>query len=789
MDTAPSYHVIFSGKLREGFEPLQVKQAITELLKLPKREQQHLFSGKQLVLKRTDSAEVAKNMVAALASVGAIARIQSNSAAKRDAASPEKSTPSATLAKFSPYPRGGRLIASLILAATTELLLDLLYLLLLLSGSVGLLYSSLFTTWGMTVVNFGPLALLLQVVALLLGVVVLFLIAKPLLSCRQPHHHGILLTPEQEPDLHAFVEDVCERIGAPPPQEVRINNDVGVELGYLHGVPGFLLNRSVLTIGAPLAAITDTSQLAALIAQSLQLFHSKQLSPRAAFLLRGSDRWLQRAIYGQDVIDHQLADLLTEKRPYPVVVAALQQLIAISRAVQSLRLRLSRRLNRRLIHRLVADADKVSLIFTGSAGFTALIEQQRLLNFIAQNILPGLRERWLKEGLLPDNLVQSMLVRCSQYPASIHQQLRTTQEQEKAASRDTIPSDRQRLRRVSKMTVTAAYPCHSPATGLFRNFDKLAKTMTVRLYHNRLDIPVNPSFLSPVAAPEKQVQQQQQQIDAIFQQLYRDFIPLKLRHRMKMISDYDEAIEQRTTALEEMITSRAHAELALKRCIESEQALINLATQELMYRANLWRQWGVGPVGSEELEHLHTTCREQEKGLDENIGVLSHQLTPYMQFLAATLMLLDTPQADKMLNARALLNEVTTLDAVLERIEQSQPHLRALHLHTTLLQTLLSYDDGKHGKLRDHIKEQATGIQSLLPRLGTILKTTPYPFNNTTPHDNLMAFALRHAYPDEGPDGDLDRGNELVEQISSVQRHILARLCAIALHVEKTLAI
>lgn len=788
MDATPSYQVIFSGKLREGFEQAQVKQALAERLKLPKPQLEQLFGGKPLVLKRTASAEEAKRLVTALAGLGAITRIQADKDAKKAAQQPatEAVKHSVELPHFSPYPKGGRLTAALALAGISELLFALLYLVTLFALSVGLLYTSLFTTWGTAVTGFGPLALLLQLLVLPLGLLGLFLIAKPLLSLQSGQRHGIVLHQEQEARLHAFVADVCERIGAPLPRAIRINNDIAVELDY-QGVPGFLSNRTVLRIGAPLTAASDTSQLAALIAQSLQLFHSKSLSPRAAYLLRRSDGWLQRAIYGKDVVDRALADLLEEKSPYAPIARALQQLIALSRHALGWRLRLSRSLNRRLMHRLVADADKVSLVFTGSDGFRQLIEQQRLLAFASQNILPSLKDRWLKEGTLPDNLVQALVLRCKKYPPTIHAQLRAVQEREKAVSHDTIPADSQRLRRVSKSEIDAAYPDHAPATTLFRNFPKLAKTMTLRLYHNRLGLPVTPDRLVPAAAPSKQLQQQQLQIDAIFNHLYYDFLPLKLRHRIKMVDGYEEAVAQQRSAVQESAASRSHAELAFRRCVENERALIDITTQELMYRSGLWRQWGIEAEGKEGIEQIHNACREQEKGLEENIGLLAHQLQPQMQRLAASLALLATPQAQGGTNTQALHKEVTGLVEVLERIEQAAQQLRELRLHTILLRILLSYDGSARGKLHDRIQEQAGDIRQLLAGLGAGLKTTPYPFGAA--HRNLMAFALHNAYPEATPEGDFDRGNDVVEQIIRVQRHILARLCAIALHVEKGLGL
>ena len=166
---------------------------------------------------------------------------------------------------------------------------------------------------------------------------------------------------------------------------------------------------------------------------------------------------------------------------------------------------------------------------------------------------------------------------------------------------------------------------------------------------------------------------------------------------------------------------------------------------------------------------------------------MAHQLKPAVQRLVCALALLATPQGATITNAAALQKELKQLCEMLERIEQSQPQLRALRLHTILLQTLLSYDNGEHGKLRERIQEQSKEVQNLLTGLGARLKTTPCIFSKA--HDNLMSFALHNAYTDESPSGDFDRGNDVVAQILKVERHALARLCAIALHVEKALQI
>jgi len=778
MDATPSYQVILSGKLREGFEPAQVKQALAERLKLPKPQLEQLFGGKPLVLKRTASAEEAKKLAAALARMGAVATIR---AAKASTAGKG----AITLPDLPAASSGAMLKGALYLAMGSTALFTLLYLLLLLTFSVGVIYSSLFTTWGMSVTGFGLLALLLQLLTIPLGLAVLFLIAKPLLSLRARGLQGEAISEVQEPKLHALVAALCDKLDAPMPQQIRINNSNGVALGYAGG-PGAMLRRGqVLNIGAPVVAACNISQLTALIAQAIQQNHSKGLSPRALCLLRRNDAWLQRAVEGEDGMDRILQELIEEGSPLAPLARGVQKAIAVSRQPLRWYLRLSRRLSRRTMHRLVYNADRVAQAVAGSDGFQQLLRQQRLLAYSAKHALPGLRARWYKEGKLPQNLVQLLLHHSRSLPSDSDKKLLLKQEQERAASLDLLPADTLRLQHLAQERVGAAYPAPSPATTLFRNFTKLSRSMTLRLYYNELEIPVRPDQLLPSTTPD--MAKQQQPIDALFNGMYVDLLPLKLGHRMNLVGDFEEGVSARAKALKEISTTHSHTQLAHKRCMESEQALFDISVQNQLYHAELWKQWGLPAEDKEGINQIHQACREQEKGLVENIGLLAHQLQPNVQRLAVDLALLGMPQAARVKNAAMLSQEVTGLIAVLERIEHAAQQLRELRLHVSLLQILLSFDGTTKGKRGERIQEQAGDIRQLLTGLSGSFKTTPYPFG--TSYNNLTAFVLHQAYRDDSPEGELDRGMEMVERITALQRQILARLCAIALHVEKGLGL
>ncbi len=794
MAQAPIYQVVFNGQLRSGFERQQVAKAFNQRLKFPPKRVAELFNGKTQVLKSTASQDEAKKLVTLLASLGASASIQVKKAAAKkapqaDSAPPTKvSPPSTALHEFSPYSSDTTLKSAASIAIASELFLLGGYLLLLLFFSVGLLHATFFTTWGISVVGFGPLALLLQILMLPLGLLVLLFLVKPLLVLRQQHRQGMVMTPEQEARLHTFVQSICDKLQLPIPQQLRLNNGVTVEVEYLGGFVGLLLNRTVLTIGAPLVAASQTSQLAAYTAHALQLFHSNKLSSRSANLIRLSDSWLQRAINEEDAIDRLLTRLIDDNSPYTLLANPMLRIIDLSRRALQWRLRFSRRINRRLFHTLIAEADQAALNYCGSDGFATLLQQQRLLELAQQQTLPTLSDRWYSQGTLPDNLTQLLRLRSGKYPPTMAQQLRDRQEEEKVASADPIPADSQRIEHAISLKVTPSTQGSAAASALLRNFTKVARQLTLRLYHTQLHLQVTSRQLVPSATTATQ-RQQQQQIDAIFKQLHQPFIPLQLQRRIQAIAGYDKGIEQLKAAKQQISSTHSKAEHAQRSFSDTTQALFDISTEESIYRAALAKEWGLPTLDKGGLDSLQQACHEQQQAQNETVTQFAKQLAPYVQRLAASLALLNTPQGGKVGNAAALQQEVKKLSAVLAGIEKSAEQLRTLQLQNALLQPLLSFDSGNSSrKHHRRMRDLAGTIRQLVSELGSSLKALPYPFANGTPQD-LGSYALRNAYQDASPAGEYDRGNDMVEQVAQVETQALARLCAIALHVEKALAL
>jgi len=83
------------------------------------------------------------------------------------------------------------------------------------------------------------------------GGILVFFMLKPLFARRPKESQPLFLDPAQEPLLFAFVQRICQLVGAPMPGRIDVDCQVNASASLRRG----LLSRDlVLTIGLPLAA-------------------------------------------------------------------------------------------------------------------------------------------------------------------------------------------------------------------------------------------------------------------------------------------------------------------------------------------------------------------------------------------------------------------------------------------------------------------------------------------------------------------------------------------------------
>lgn len=123
---------------------------------------------------------------------------------------------------------------------------------------------------------------------------------KPLFAPLRNREDRYTLSRDQEPRLHAFVDSLCDRIGAPRPTRIDVTAEVNASVSFRRGLLSvFTPADCVLTIGMPLAAGMSIPQFGGIIAH--EMGHIRQgAGMRIGYLIAVVNSWFVRAAFERD---------------------------------------------------------------------------------------------------------------------------------------------------------------------------------------------------------------------------------------------------------------------------------------------------------------------------------------------------------------------------------------------------------------------------------------------------------------------------------------------------------
>lgn len=791
MDNSPIYRVVFSGRLLDGFEPAEVKRGLASQLRLSPEKIEAFFSGEKQVLKRADTPEKAQRYVEAFARAGLITLVearQEEAPAKPAHTAAPQAAPRA-LPPLNPWKIRWLYRPALLGVALFELGTVLAWLALTLALLVVLVHPEMLAGQMFALIPFAPAAAAAYAFVLIVGLLLAVLLLKPLLALRVTRYPTVSLPHAHEPDIYAFVEDICEAIDVPPPVTIMLGHDATVEARFDDDIHrGLLKGQTVLTLGMPLLASLNVRQLAAAVAQAMHGWAPRE-APRTVRLIEHIAGWMHRALHQDDIIDRRLARWRDRSERAAPLYAVAMRAIARSRLPLRMNLYLSHVLAGRLLQRRITEADAAARHLAGNADFRHMLEQSRALAYAAQKTMPTLARMWRDRGELPNNIAMAVVSQASHLPADVHEQLRQRQAQRIADTLALQASDGQRLAWLDTRQEAGDYRCTSDSALLFRRFGKLMHRITMRYYHQHLRLPVTTKHLIRIPPKGSQEYEANHVIACYFGTLYADFAPLGFETRFsQMPADIDTAIQHWTLSLALMDKERGKARAAMTALHQRDDDLITVSNREVMHRAGYGSYLGEMPLLKKQQDEIHVTCREYEAKYETALADAAKAVTPYIGRLAATLALLTIPQGQARIENGAQLH--TEAEALVIKagasIEHIYPQLRELRLHTLLLESLLSHDSPRaKRKLRDLITEKTDDVNRTLQGIEVTLRRVAFPFPSKRPYHNLMDWVLRNALPEGGATAALDRGTDTVQNLALLQRLIVGRLCAIALQVEK----
>ena len=344
----------------------------------------------------------------------------------------------------------------------------------------------------------GLYTLLVYLAPLAAGAILILFMIKPLFARPAGQDRIRSITPRSDPLLFAFVERLCEAVGAPMPRRIDVNVEVNASAGFRRGFLSMLSgNDLVLTIGLPLAAGLDLRQFAGVLAHEFGHF-SQGAGMRLTYLIRAISFWLTRVVYQRDEWDERLAAWAEELDVRLGIVLHLARLcVWATRRVLWVFMMVGHAVAGMMLRQMEFDADRQETWLAGSDAFEATSRRIAVLAMASQGAQADLGF-FYQEGRLGDNLPRLIMANVEQIPQEALAALEKHLDGETTGWLDTHPCHKARVQNARRESAPGIFRLDLPATVLFGDFDHLSQSATWDYYRSIFGPRFKPTDMHPI---------------------------------------------------------------------------------------------------------------------------------------------------------------------------------------------------------------------------------------------------------------------------------------------------
>ncbi|WP_406698223.1 M48 family metalloprotease [Singulisphaera sp. Ch08] len=644
-------------------------------------------------------------------------------------------------------------------------------------------------------------ALAVYLVPLIGGAGIVAFMLKPLFARPAKPTKNRVLDPQVEPLLYAFVDGVCESVGAPRPERIEVDCQVNAAAGYSGGAFSFFSREPVLVIGLGMVAGLNLKQFAGVMAH--ELGHISQGSgARLMDVISSVNQWFARVVYERDAWDQTLVDLTTSGDGYLIMFGALVRLaVWLTRRVLWVLLHIGHLVNMVFLRQREYDADRYEARMVGAKVFTQTCWRMRELQLASQFAMADLQSSW-QQRRLPDNYPKLILTNVPQIPKEMLATYRKASGQATTGLFDTHPSDRDRIARAKlEEPGEGIFNLDGPATDAFRNFDALARAVTFEYYKSMLGSDISKDQLYPVA--------ELVETQAVAQEGYvaagRFFLKaMPMTQRLALPYDYPKAPTNAKGAKQTLVKVRDDQQAASEGCrnaserdADVHQRLVKAEAARILLKSDIKLDadaWGLRASTVRAAEAARDRALAELGDLE---GEFEHYATLAAQRLTLALAILQVETvADRVAEGRERREEAHVLYPCASHlganvVSQLLPVVRAKQVLELLLER---YNDGKNEKNQSLIAAVLRGASDLREKLEELRwkvgDTIYYPFEHAKEDITLASFALPPVLPEKNDVGGLlETTDAAIDRLFGLYRRALGRLAVTAEEVERVLGL
>lgn len=687
----------------------------------------------------------------------------------------------------------------ILLVALVMVLLPLIYVALI--GLVGwLVYLHAVCDTGLLHVRAGGRAqvwaFLIYVAPIVAGAVAIVFMIKPLFARSAKIERRRSLTREGEPLLFAFVDRICETVGAPRPKRIDVDCEVNASASFRRGVWSMLVgNDLVLTIGMPLVVGMNTRQFTEVLAHEFGHF-TQGAGMRLTFIIRSISFWFTRVVYERDAWDEALVRWSTESDGRLAIFFLLTRLFVwLTRKVLWVLMMVGHAVAGFMLRQMEYDADRTAARVVGASAAESNAATLILLGGANQNAISDL-QHFYHEGRLGDNLPRLVEANLSQFLPTVHEEVAKMIETSQTGILDTHPCHKDRIANVRRENAPGVFHVERPATVLFSDFDALARNVTWDFYRGIFGTDFKPTDMHPT---EDLLRRQQRDIAAnkalgrYFQGAFSGLRPLGLpsglegdgRDAEALGASVAEARQRMLAALPQYKETFADFDKADTHLVEAEQA-------RALIRAGFKLKPGIFSVSMCNSEETGRVTRRANEQQELCLGALSPFEAAAADRLGGALRLLRTgDMAERIADVPARLAEAEVILAAMAVVGSQLPEILQLRNQRAALGILVDNLQGNHenqsliGEIKSRMRTMGQSIRTIHAGLGN----ERYPFDHAKGDISLADYALEKLPDPEDLGAILNAGSEMMDKLASLYVRMMARLTDAALEVETALGL
>jgi len=339
-------------------------------------------------------------------------------------------------------------------------------------------------------------ALIIYLIPLVVGIVVVFFMIKPIFAGRPKRAQPLALNPADNPLLYAFIEKICETVGAPSPKRIDLDCDLNASAGFRRGFLSMFGNDLVLTIGLPLVANLSAAELAGVVAHEFGHF-TQSLGMRLSYIIRSINFWFMRVVYERDAWDESLEEWSAniEDARVGIVIWTAQIGVWFARMILRILMYIGWLIGGFMMRQMEYDADAWEIKLAGSETFERTQRKLATLSAAMEKMYKQIHVQWEKTQQLPDNLSELLRQNHESLSPETLQKIEDASGLERTGLFDSHPSLADRIRAARRAQEPGVFHDERPAAALFTSFDHPARFVTLLHYTDDLEIPVTAPML------------------------------------------------------------------------------------------------------------------------------------------------------------------------------------------------------------------------------------------------------------------------------------------------------